>query len=268
VEQSRSRFFAHRRKFLRTLASAGVGGSLVAQQLPDLYHSEAYGDPPFLSESGWRPLLNGRDLTGWKPVDTSHPNQWFTTRSVEWKRIFDPTHLTAKAEPGDRIVNGPGKTVNLVTEEKFGSFELYAEFLLAKGSNSGIYLHSEYEVQIFDSFGFEGQLMVGDCGGIYEDDRGTGGSPPRVNAARPPGQWQSLRIWFEAPKFDGSGRKTIPAKVNRVMLNGVPVQEQVEVPAPTRSHLEIPESATNPLMLQGDHSAVAYRNIFIKQFSA
>jgi hypothetical protein len=97
--------------------------------------------------------------------------------------------LDGEARPGDRIVNGKdGKTPDLITDEKFGSFELYAEFLLAKGSNSGIYLHGLYEVQIFDSFGFDGPLTVGDCGGIYEQTEGGGGSPPSRNAAKPPGR--------------------------------------------------------------------------------
>lgn len=238
--------------------------SVSARQIPDLYHAEAHGDPPFLSEAGWRPLLNGKNFAGWHGIE-GQKNEWLTTRAVMWKRVFDPTHLSASPEPGDRIVNGKtGKTTNLVTDERFGSFELYLEFMTAKGSNSGVYLHGLYEVQIFDSYGFAGAMTVGDCGGIYERDNSTGGAAPSRNAARPPGEWQSLHIWFEAPRFDSSGKKTAPARIRRVLLNDVPVQENVEVPAPTRSHLEIPEAATNPIMLQGDHAAIAYRNIYVK----
>ena len=239
--------------------------ALLAQKLPDLYHDEAHGDPPFLTESGWRPLLNGRDLAGWHPENPA-ANEWFTARSVVWKRIFSPLRLTAKSAPGDRIVNGrEGKTSHLITDDKFGSFELYLEFLLAKGSNSGVFLHGLYEVQIFDSFGYTGPLKVGDCGGIYETDRG-GGSPPAVNATRAPGEWQSLRIWFQAPRFDASGKLTGPPKVLRVLLNETPVQENVTLNGPTVSHLNIPEAAKNPIMLQGDHGPVAFRNIYIKEW--
>jgi hypothetical protein len=210
-------------------------------------------------------LLNGKDLSGWHSIDGSASN-WFTTRAVLWKRIWDSVHLVAKPEPGDRIVNGKeGRTANLVTNDKFGSFHRYAEFMTAKGSNSGIYLHGLYEVQIFDSYGYRGPLKVGDCGAIYEREDG-GGSPPAVNASRPPGQWQSLRIWFEAPRFDASEKKIADAKVWRVMLNEVPVQENVDLPGPTVSHMNIPEAATNPIMLQGDHGPVAYRNIWIRKF--
>jgi hypothetical protein len=239
---------------------------LAAQKLPDLYHDEAHGDPPFLSEKGWRPLLNGKDLSGWHGIDGS-ASEWFTARSVIWKRIWNPNRLAAKPEPGDRIVNGKeGRTANFVTNEKFGSFQLYAEFMIAKGSNSGIYLHGLYEVQIFDSYGYTGPLKVGDCGGIYEREDG-GGSPPAVNASRPPGEWQSLRIWFEAPRFDAFGKKVADAKVWRVMLNEVPVQENVHLPGPTVSHMNIPEAASNPLMLQGDHGPIAYRNLYVREFN-
>ncbi len=167
------------------------------------------------------------------------------------------------------MINGrDGKTANLVSTEKFGSFELYLEFILARGSNSGVYLHGLYEVQIFDSQGYAGPLTVGDCGGIYQQDDGTGGSPlgspPLVNASRAPGEWQSLHIWFQAPRFDASGKKTGNAKVLRVLLNDTHVQENVEVPGPTVSHMGIAEAAENPIMLQGDHGPVAFRNIYIR----
>ncbi len=238
-----------------------------SQQLPDIYKDESHGDPPFLSQPGWRPLLNGADLTGWQSVDGS-AHAWFTTRSVIWKRVFNPIHLVAEPEPGNRIVNGrDGKTANLVTVAKFGSFELYVEFLLARGSNSGVYLHGLYEVQIFDSQGYFGPLTVGDCGGVYQQDDGTGGSPPAVNASRPPGEWQSLHIWFQAPRFDASGKRTAAARVLRVLLNDTHVQENVEVPAPTVSHMNIPEAPSNPIMLQGDHGPVAFRNIYIRSLN-
>ena len=236
----------------------------VGQKLPDLYKDESHGDPPYLSQTGWRPLLNGSDLSGWQSVD-GVPHQWFTTRAVEWRRVFNPTHLVARPAPGDRIVNGKdGKTANLVTPEKFGSFELYLEFLLARGSNSGVYLHGLYEIQIFDSQGYAGPLTVGDCGGVYQQDDGTGGSPPLVNASRAPGEWQSLHIWFEAPRFGEGGRKIADARVLRVLLNDTHVQENVEVPGPTVSHMKIQEAATNPIMLQGDHGPVAFRNIYVR----
>jgi Domain of Unknown Function (DUF1080) len=235
-----------------------------AQTLPDLYHDEVHGDPPFLYETGWKPLLNGKDLSGWH-AENPAANDWFTTPAVTWRRVFEPARLHAKAGAGDRIVNGKdGKTANLVTDATFGSFQLYLEFMLAKASNSGVYLHGLYEIQIFDSYGFNGALTPGDCGGVYEREQG-GGSPPTKNACRPPGEWQSLRVWFQAAKFDAAGKMTARPRVLRVLLNEVLVQENVELPGPTVSHMKIAEAAKGPIMLQGDHGPVAFRNVFVKE---
>ena len=226
----------------------------------------AHGDPPFLLESGWMPLLNGRDLAGWR-AQTPDKGMWNTTSGVYWNVAGDPKILTALPAPGDRLINGPkGGVSNIVTTKKFGDVELYLEFLLAVKSNSGIYLHGLYEIQVLDSFGVV-KLKYGDCGGIYTrlvDGKLSGGKPPAVNASRPAGQWQSFHIWFQAPRFDASGRKTAHARFLRVLHNGVSIHENEEVDGPTHSAMPIPEAAQNPLMLQGDNGPVAYRNIYIR----
>jgi hypothetical protein len=124
-----------------------------AQTKIQLNDGEAHGDPPFLLEDGWTPLLNGTDLSGWHAQE-GRPSAWFTTRGVRWERLLGPGRLRGIPEPGDRILNGPeGRTANLVTDEKFGDAELYLEFMISKGSNSGVYLHGLYEIQVFDSWG-------------------------------------------------------------------------------------------------------------------
>jgi hypothetical protein len=238
----------------------------LAQNQGELNDGEEHGDPPFLVEEGWRPLLNGRDISGWHGQDDK-PSEWFSTRAVRWERLLGPTRLSATREPGDRILNGPGRTVNLVTDEKFGDVELYLEFMLAKGSNSGVYLHGLYEIQVFDSWGATERVTSSDCGGVYHrwiNNQGVGGSAPSRNASRRPGEWQSFQIWFRAPRFDASGKKTENARFIRVLHNGLSVQNDVEVEGPTRAHMNIPEAPMNPIMLQGDHGPVAYRNIYVR----
>jgi len=226
-----------------------------------------HGDPPYLLEPGWTPLLNGRNLDGWRSQESNH-GSWTAARSIFWDGLRSPNTLTALSPgSGDRISNGAtGGITNLVTTKKFGDVELYLEFLIPAKSNSGVYLGGLYEVQVFDSFGVA-KPKYSDCGGIYErwiNGKGVGGSAPRENASRPPGQWQSFHIWFEAPRFDAKGKKSANARFLRVLLNDVLVQENVEAEGPTRSGMEIPEAPLNPLMLQGDHGPVAYRNIYIR----
>lgn len=239
----------------------------MSQKRPELNDGEAHGDPPFLVEDGWRPLLNGRDLRGWRP-DEAKPSAWYTTRGVRWERLLSPTLLHGIAEPGSRIVNGPdGRTANLVTDEKFGDLELYLEFLLAKGSNSGVYLHGLYEIQIFDSWGSSEPMKTSDCGAVYHrwiDNQGVDGSAPSRNASRRPGEWQSFQIWFRAPRFDAGGKKVENARFIRVLHNGLSVQDDVELEGPTRAHMNIPEAPENPIMLQGDHGPVTFKNIYVR----
>lgn len=229
---------------------------------------EDHGDAPYLTEDGWKPLFDGSGLKGWHCAGAQDANEWLTTRGIIFERLLGPRNLVPVAAPGDRLLNGKGgRTCNLVTDEKFGDVELWVEFMLSKGSNSGVYLHGLYEVQIFDSYGATEPVSSSDAGGIYHrwiNDKGEGGSAPSRNASRPPGQWQSYHIWFQGPRFDASGKKTSNAKFLRVVFNGLSVQKDAEAEGPTRAHMEIPEAATNPIMLQGDHGPVAFRNIYVR----
>jgi Domain of Unknown Function (DUF1080) len=255
---------------MRTLFTLLALAAFVQQppRYSPIQDGEAHGDPPYLLEEGWEPLLNGKDLSGWKACDAAAKNEWYTTRSVRYERLLGPTRLAGRAAPGGVMLNGPsGNTASLCTDRAFGDVELYLEFMLAKGSNSGVYLQGLYEIQIFDSWGSIEGVKTSDAGAIYHrwiDERGVGGSPPLVNAARRPGEWQSFQAWFRAPRFDAAGKKIESARFQRVLFNGQMVQKDIDIDGPTRAHLPIPEAAANPLMLQGDHGPVAFRNIYVR----
>lgn len=182
----------------------------------------------------------------------------------------NPTNAKAfKIEEGAGIfVNGPrGRTSNLLTQDEFGDCEAHIEFCVPKDSNSGIYFLGRYEVQVLDSFGVK-NLKYGDCGGIYrscsDPKPDSEGTPPRVNASKPPGEWQTFDVTFRAPRFDASGKKIENAKFIRVMHNGVVIHENVESPRPTCAAWKLDEKPRGPIMLQGDHGPVAYRNLRIR----
>lgn len=228
---------------------------------------------PFHSGKGWVPLLNGRDMSGWglhtgSGKTASGEREWFASSTVTWSADF-PEELRPEPSPGGVLMNGVStRTMNLATDKKFGDFELYLEFMMAKRSNSGIYHHGLYEVQLFDSYNSQKPMTFSDAGGIYqrwENNKGFGGTPPRTNASRPPGQWQSLHTRFRGPRFDTNGAKKSDAKFETVILNGIVVQENAVPGGSTRSAMEISEAAENPLMLQGDHGPVAFRNIWIRK---
>ncbi|MBO0951377.1 family 16 glycoside hydrolase [Fibrella forsythiae] len=157
---------------------------------------------------------------------------------------------------------------NLISTLEHGDADLEFDFMMAKGANSGVYLQGRYEVQLFDSWGVTVPKSA-DVGSIYErwDDsrpdgkQGYEGHPARQNAGKAPGLWQHLKISFQAPRFDASGKKTENAKILRAELNGVLIHDNVDLSGPTRGAISATEAARGPLVFQGDHGAVAIRNI-------
>jgi hypothetical protein len=210
-------------------------------------------------------LFDGKTLAGWR----APAGEWLAVKGVS----LDAAHPGQFAvEEGEGVLlNGvSGRTVNLLSETEHGDVEAHLEFVIPKGSNSGIYFQGRYEIQVYDSYGVAKDKYPGiECGGIYPrwtEARGEfEGHSPRVNASKPPGQWQSLDVVFRAPRFDAAGRKLRNACFVKVVFNGQVIHENVELTGPTRAaQWEDNEKATGPLMLQGDHGPVAYRNLRLK----
>ena len=171
---------------------------------------------------GWIRLFNGKDLSGWKLVGR-YPSTWRVVGGV---------------------LEAPSPSDNIYTERKFLDFQLHLEFKLPKGGNSGVFLRGRKEVQLYDNWG-QDKLDETDCGGIF------GKVAPRVNACKPPGEWNSLEVTMVGLKIT-------------VVLNGKTTVDGVEVRGATGWQLDEDEGAPGPIMLQGDHTAVAFRNIWIK----
>ena len=208
------------------------------------------------------------DLTGSQTLDAWLPNKgaWAFVGAIH----LDPDNpKRLAATPGTGVLyNGPtGRAPNLISRETFDDIEAHVEFLIPKGSNSGVKLGGVYEIQIMDTHG-KTTVTGNDCGGIYPraeakpkyhhiDD----GHPPRTNAALPAGQWQTLDVTFRGPRFDSSGQKVASARFVKVVLNGQVIHEDVEAATPTGSAWVKKETPTGPLLLQADHGPVAFRNV-------
>ena len=206
-----------------------------------------------------------------------HTLEAFDNPAPNWKLaslVTSDRHVTWSLEtvPGAGIlVNKPeeGAGKNLFTTWDHGDLELRMEFMMPKGSNSGIYLQGRYEVQLLDSW-LGGRPTFSDVGGLYErwDEaagRGYQGRAPRHNAARAPGLWQELYVKFQAPRFDGTGKKVQNARFVRVALNGLLIHENIDVSGPSRASAFDDEQPEGPLMIQGDHGPAAFRNIGYKR---
>jgi hypothetical protein len=90
------------------------------------------------------------------------------------------------------------------------------------------------------------------------------GTPPRVNAAKKAGEWQTLDLVFRAPKFDANRKKIKNARFDKVVLNGQVIHEAVEVKTPTGHAWRLTEVPRGPILLQGDHGPVAFRKIRVR----
>jgi hypothetical protein len=176
--------------------------------------------------AGFRPLFNGEDLTGWKLRDPKGRASWSAQNGMLVNEV-DKDHGT-----------------DLVSEEKFRDFTARYEYLVPKGSNSGFYLRGRHEIQILEDYGSD-KNSPGNNGGIYSI------KAPARNVSRKPGEWQEAEV-------------TIKGNRVTVILNGVTIHENVEVNKPTGGELDGNVDQPGPIMLQGDHGAVAFRNLRIK----
>lgn len=234
----------------------------------------ATGDGSLAAEAdGWIELFNGKDLTGWRFQEPFENSQWVVgTAALD---PDNPRKLVVK--PGgnelinpvgpQKVISAHGKGVDIYTERKFTDAVVELEVMMAKESNSGIYLMGEYEIQVMDSFG-EAPVPKG-MGGIY------GIAAPTSNPCKPPGEWQKFVIEYRAPVFDAQASKTANARIVKVTLNGTVIHENVELPHALNGGLSTGgtnirgiELRAGPLMFQGNHGPVAYRNIRIKPLSA
>lgn len=131
---------------------------------------------------------------------------------------------------------------DLISRQSFGNFRLHLEVEVPPGGNSGIYLRGRHEVQVLDSHGKPPGSR--EMGGVY------GQVTPEVNAAAAPGEWQRFDI-------------TLVGRLVKVVLNGTTIIDFAEIPGITGGALDSDESAPGPLMLQGDHTGVRYRNMVL-----
>ncbi len=209
--------------------------------------------------------LTGDDFSNWR----SGTGQW----QVVGDAFMSPDNDKALSNrPGAGVIlNGPsGRTSHLFSKDQFGDVKAHIEFMVPKGSNSGVYFMGRYEIQVFDSWQNESEYPGIECGGIYQrwdenrNPKGYEGHSPRINASKPPGQWQTFDVVFRAPRFDANGRKLSNARFEKVVHNGVVIHSDVELTGPTRASAYNDEKPKGPLMLQGDHGPVAYSNIRIE----
>lgn len=174
--------------------------------------------------------------------------------------LFDGS--TAEHFQGGRMSDDKLLMEGATSKGLFDSFKLHLEFRLPfkpfdRGQgrgNSGLYMQGRYETQILDSFGLEGKNN--ECGGVYSI------SAPSVNMCLPPLVWQTYDIDFTTAKYDDAGKKIENARMT-VLLNGVKVHENLELPRGTTAHPVKEGPQPGPIYLQNHGNPVRFRNIWV-----
>ncbi|MFT7676496.1 MAG: hypothetical protein ACI8QC_000467 [Planctomycetota bacterium] len=188
-------------------------------------------------------LFDGSDLSEWRSGD----------KDAGWKVVGDYME-----------VNGTG---SIQSRREFGDVQLHVEFATpaeVKGAsqgrgNSGVFFFGRYEIQVLDSYE-NPSYPDGQCASIY------GQYPPRVNACRAPGVWQTYDIVFRAPRFAEDGSVSEPARVT-VMHNGIFVHVDQPMIGST-AHRNVGKYSKHAdkgsIQLQDHGNPVRYRNIWIR----
>ncbi len=202
-------------------------------------------------------LFNGKDLDDWAVKGSRGKSKWVV--GLAEMSSENPKLLVAEDGEGEMINLAARNrdSIDIYSEAEFGDCRVELEVMVPKNSNSGIYPMGAYEIQVADSWE-KVEVGGGDMGAIYRT------STPRVNACKRPGQWQKYVIDFLAPRFDASGKKIRNAEFVKVELNGEVLHENIVMEGLTGGSLTGKEAPTGPLMFQGNHGPVAYRNIIIK----
>jgi len=110
-------------------------------------------------------LFNGKDLSGWGPLQTGVEMKWSVV---------------------DGVLRNAPPTTDIISTQKFWNFKLHVDFRIVEHSNSGIGLRGRYEIQILDDYGKEPNSHG--AGALYSR------IVPKVNASKPAGEWQSYDI--------------------------------------------------------------------------
>ncbi len=181
------------------------------------------------NEKDFKPLFNGRDLAGWRhhgPVKNG--NSWGVENGILRNDLR------------------AGRTgTNLYTEAIFWNFALRLEFQVPEGSNSGIFLRGRHEIQITGDYSAR-KLGPAGNGAIYNI------KAPDSYASKPSGEWQSMEISFRGQDVT-------------VHLNGVKIHDAIPFILATHSALDDRVNDPGPIMLQGTHGSIKFRNLRIKE---
>lgn len=149
--------------------------------------------------AGFKPLFNGKDLTGWWGLEHFDPRKlWAMSdedRAKKREENMKDVRQHWTVENGELVNDGHG--VYLTTEQEYGDIEFLIDYKTVAQADSGIYLRANPQVQIWDYTKEGGKWNIGadkGSGGLWNNSAGAPGKDPIVKADKPFGEWNKLRI--------------------------------------------------------------------------
>ncbi|MBZ5592323.1 MAG: DUF1080 domain-containing protein [Acidobacteriia bacterium] len=184
------------------------------------------------------PGITEKDDAAWRD---GTPVELFNHKDLSGWRGLIPNLPLGWAFKDGAMTNAAGAN-NLVSDQTFWNFKLHVEFRVGEHSNSGIGLRGRYEVQILEDYGKPPNLHSN--GALYSR------IAPSENASKPAGEWQAYDI------------RLVGRQVS-VVLNDRKVIDKQEIEGLTAIAGDADESKPGPIILQGDHGPVEFRNIVL-----
>jgi HEAT repeat protein len=197
-----------------------------------------------LLQEGFFPLFNGKDLSGWKGLVKDPPSRAKMTPKElekEQKAADEDMRRHWRVVDGTLVFDGQGQS--LCTAEDYAGFELFVDWKIETGGDSGIYLRGSPQVQIWDP----AQWPEG-SGGLYNNKIGP--SKPLCPLDRPVGEWNTFFIRMEEERVT-------------VCLNGVLVVDDVVME--NYWERDKPIYPAGQIELQAHSTPLYFKNIFIRE---
>lgn len=239
---------------------------------PAAYPSKDDNIPP----SGFISLFNGKDLQGWKGL--SHKNA-ISRRGLQGDAA---TEAQASADEVMRehwsVVKGvltyDGKGQSLCTDKDYGDFEMYVDWKIPPGADSGIYLRGTPQIQIWDPWDLRmkpkkdgsvdgpDDLTTEQWVAAYKNGRnlGSGGlwnnkrwrNSPTVLADKKPGEWNRFLIRMVGDKVT-------------IWLNGKKIVDRVALENYWDKSGLVPLARADQIELQHHGSALYFKNLYLRE---